>query len=55
MRYKELFEDENKVEEIKLDDDVNRLSPLTIQPEDPYFDRAIGPLGGRRKDGSIKD
>ena len=32
----------------------NRLSPLTIPPKDLVFDRAIGPNGGRRKDGSKK-
>ena len=33
----------------------NRLSPLTIPPEKFVFDRAIGPNGGRRKDGSKKE
>lgn len=32
----------------------NRLSPLTIPKEDPIFDRAIGPVGALRKDGSKK-
>ncbi|NJO61042.1 MAG: hypothetical protein HC836_23110 [Richelia sp. RM2_1_2] len=32
----------------------NRLSPLTIPKEDPVFKRAIGPLGGKNKDGSKK-
>lgn len=33
----------------------NRLSPLTIPNPDPVFDRAIGPVGALRKDGSKKD
>lgn len=32
----------------------NRLSPLSIPPKDPVFKRAIGPIGGKRKDGSKK-
>lgn len=32
----------------------NRLSPLTIPIDKIIFDRAIGPNGGKRKDGSKK-
>ena len=48
------YKDDDLDREPSPDGEGNRLSPLTIPADDFVFDRAIGPVGGKLKDGSKK-